>query len=382
MSARQIAEAFPPGEFIKEELEARQWSQLDLAEIIGRHPNVVSGLILSKRSITPDTAKALADAFGTSAGYWMNLQSAYQLWRTRNADDAIARRSKLYGFAPIKEMIRRHWIEPSENVDVLESRVLKFFEIKSLDEKPQFLHAARKGTSYFEVTPAQLAWLFRAKHLAQAVHAANFTDHRFNDALTQLKDLLASTEEIRHVPKILADCGIRFLVVEPLPKTRIDGVTFWLDERSPVIALSVRYDRIDWFWHTLSHEFGHVNVKDGLNATIKLDTDLVGEEAQPFEEKEENEKLCDAFATEFLVKQSELENFILRVRPLYGKLRVMGFANRIHVHPGIVVGQLQRQKQIQWSYYRDMLDKVRHIITQSALTDGWGNKPEINIDPK
>ncbi|MPZ75101.1 MAG: HigA family addiction module antidote protein [Deltaproteobacteria bacterium] len=376
--ARQIAEAFPPGEFIQEELEARDWKQVDLAAVIDCPPKVINELVLGKRAITPDTAKALADAFGTSAQYWMNLQSEYQLWKTKNFDESIAHRAQLYSFAPIKEMLKRGWIEPSENVDVLEARVLKFFEVGSLDQKPYFSHAARKTSSDPELTQAQSAWLFRAKHLAQGLHAASFSVGRFNEALDRLKVLLEEREEIRRIPKILAECGIRLVILEPLPKTQIDGVTFWLDENSPVIALSIRFDRIDWFWHTLSHELGHVNARDGLRNNVSLDTDLVGEEVQPGEDKSENEKLVDLFACEFLVQQAELENFIRRVRPLYGRMRVMSFAKRIRVHPGIVVGQLQHRKQIHWSYYRGMLDKVRHIITQSALTDGWGHKPILN----
>ena len=57
MGDRIVAEIFPPGEFIREELEARNWSQLDLAEIMGRPPRVVNELIAAKRSITPDTAR-------------------------------------------------------------------------------------------------------------------------------------------------------------------------------------------------------------------------------------------------------------------------------------------------------------------------------------
>ena len=39
------AEVFPPGEFIREELEARGWSLQDLAEILGRPPRSVSELL-------------------------------------------------------------------------------------------------------------------------------------------------------------------------------------------------------------------------------------------------------------------------------------------------------------------------------------------------
>ena len=62
---RTPAEVFPPGEFIKEEIEARGWSQVEFAEIIGRPPRLISELIGAKRAVTPETAKGLAAAFGT-----------------------------------------------------------------------------------------------------------------------------------------------------------------------------------------------------------------------------------------------------------------------------------------------------------------------------
>lgn len=370
MTDRKVAEVFPPGDFIKEELEARNWSQLELAEIIGRHPRVVNEIIMGKRSIAPEIAKALGDALGTSAQYWMNLESAYQLWRAKDADNEIARRARLYELAPIKDMVKRHWLEHSENIDVLEKQVTQFFGITSLDDPIRLPHAARKNTP--ELTPAQRAWIFRARHLAHAITARPFSEHSFKHGLSQLKQLLQSAQEARHVPRILAEAGIRFLILEHLPQTRIDGVTFWLDDKSPVIALSLRFDRIDWFWYTLSHELGHVEHRDGLIHTIMLDTDLVGDDSQKLEQKPAAEQHADSFAAELLIEQAALDNFIQRVRPLYGKQRILGFANRIAVHPGIVVGQLQFRKEIPWSSYRPMLEKVKHIVINSTLTDGWG----------
>lgn len=374
MTDRKIAEAFPPGDFLKEELEARNWSQVELAEIIGRQPYVVNELIMGKRPITPEIAKALGEAFNTSAQYWMNLESIYQLWRTRDSDNVISRRAKLYQLAPIKEMVKRHWLEPSENIEVLESRVKHFLEIKSLDESPQLAHAARKGTQ--EISPSQMTWLFRAKQLARGVRAKAFSDQSFNEVLVRLKQLLHSAQEIRHVPKVLGESGIRFLVVEQLPQTKIDGVTLWLDNKSPVIVLSLRFDRIDWFWYTLAHELGHVKNRDGQKG-VMLDMDLVGDNAQKTEDKSEAEKNADLFATAFLIEQASLDNFIMRVGPLYTKQQILGFAKRIGVHPGIVVGQLQFRKEIPWSSYRQALEKVRHIIIQSSLTDGWGHMSPI-----
>jgi HTH-type transcriptional regulator/antitoxin HigA len=369
MAQRNIAEVFPPGVFIKEELEARGWSQAELAEIIGRLPSEISNLISGRTAISPATAKELGDAFGTSPQYWMNLESSYQLQRIKTADDTISRRARLYEGFPIREMVRRHWLEPSENIDVLEQRVMSFFQLPTLDTSVSFACAMRQGTR--ETTPAHVAWLCRARQLAHAVHVKPFSERSFNTGLSELKRLLPDAQEARRVPATLADAGIRFLVVEHLPATRIDGVAFWLDDKSPVIALSLRYDRIDSFWFTLAHELGHLSRRDGLEADVVIDTDLVEDSTVPERQRSAGEQAASQFAQKFLIEQSELDGFIARVGPLYTPTNVMGFANRIGVHPGIVVGQIQHREH-NYTIQRRMLEKVRAVVTQSALTDGWG----------
>lgn len=372
---REAAEVFPPGEFIKEELDARGWSQIDLAEILGRSPVQVNKIIQGTQAISPETARQLAEAFGTSAQLWLNLESAYQLSRTETKSDAVARRAKLYERFPVREMLKRHWIEPSDNIDVLEQRFLDFFGTKSLDRTIAFAHAARSPDAPQDFS-ALCAWLRRAQRLAPAVSAGKFSDTSFNAALERLRLLLADVEEVRRVPRILADAGIRLLVVEPLPNTKIDGVTFWLNRWSPVVVLSLRYDRIDWFWHTLMHELDHVKNREGMTEPV-IDSDLVGEHMSAVADKPENERRADSFASEFSIEKSELDGFIARLKPMYPKQRIYLFARRLNVHPGIVVGQLQFRGEISYQHNREMLDKVRHIVTASALTDGWGNTPPV-----
>jgi HTH-type transcriptional regulator/antitoxin HigA len=302
----------------------------------------------------------------------MNLEASYQLSRVSAKDDTVSRRALLYGLAPIKEMQRRGWIETTSNAEILETQVLGFFEISTLDQPIRFAHAARKSTDG-SLTQAQLAWMFRARQLARALKVeSKFSAGSLNSALTQIAKLKRDPEEARHIPRVLSAAGIRFLIVEPLPHTKIDGVCFWLDADSPVIALSVRYDRIDWFWHTLMHEMAHVKNKDGMESPT-LDIELVGADAQPFEDKVDAEKAADLFAVDFLVSQAKLDKFVARVHPLYSKLKISAFAHSNEVHPGIVVGQLQHRKKIAYAHSRDLLVKVRNIIIACALTDGWGS---------
>jgi len=376
MAYRQIAEAFPPGEFIREELEARGWNQQDLADILGRTPTVVSQILTGKREITPELAKLLGDAFDVDPQFFMNLESSYRLFIAGQSDSAVGRRAKLYSKAPIKEMIKRQWIEPSDSIDVLEKEVNEFFEASPL------AHAARKSTSYYAPNPSVDAWLCRAARLARAVDVkVAFSDEAIDTALGKLRKLMSHTEELRHIPRILAESGIRFLVVEHLPQTRIDGATFWLDSKSPVIVLSLRYDRLDWFWHTLLHEMDHVRKRHGLppDDDLPIDIALVGEDAMSFEDRPPREIEADNFAASFSLSRADLDGFIARIRPLYSKERIKGFALRMGVHPALVVGQLQFRKEILYSHSRDLLAKVRHIVTTSTLTDGWGQTLPSNL---
>ena len=373
MNTQQIpAEVFPPGEFIRDEIEERGWTQEDLAEILGRPLRLVNEIIMGKRGITPETANGIAAAFGTSAQFWMNLESMYRLSQVRIRNtNTVERRAHLYSMGPIKEMIKRHWLEPSENISILEQRFMEFVRAETLDTAPTFwAHAARKSTPYHTDSPAQTAWLFRARQVAEAMTANQYHPHLWPAVVEELRALTSDPEEARHAPTLLADAGIRLLVVEPLRGSRIDGACFWLSNDEPVVAISMRYDRIDYFWHTLMHELEHVKNQDGLvntNASI----DINGGERTP--DKPEYEQQVDSSAAQILVPQEELEDFIDRAGPLYSYKSIRGFALQMEVHPGIVVGQLQHREEFGYSNFRQLLAPVRNFITGAALTDGWGH---------
>jgi len=378
MKERVPAEGFLPGDLIKEELGVRGWTQDDLAEILGRTTSSVNEIITGKRGITVDSAKGLGEVFGTSAQFWLNMESAYRLSLEKTRPESISRKAALYELAPIRAMMKRNWIESSTNIEVLEQRLREFFGAKDLSHIPALQYMARKSTN--ELTTEQRVWLFRVKNLSKAIHAKQYSKTSLNAALKQLKVLLVNEEDIRLIPRVLSDAGIRFLIVELLPQSKIDGVSFWVNG-SPVIALSLRYDRIDSFWYTLMHEIGHIKNEDGLaNNSMILDTDLFDEynDGKPYE------KAADNFAVNFLVPQRELDDFIARVQPLYSKSKITAFAKRIEVHPGIVLGQLHHRGRadggLDYSHSREMLVKIRHLIVPSTLTDGYGQLLPVNLN--
>lgn len=70
-----------PGEHLAEELKELRMSAAELARKLDVPTNRVTGILNGQRAITGDTALRLAHFFGTSAEFWLNLQSLYDLRR-------------------------------------------------------------------------------------------------------------------------------------------------------------------------------------------------------------------------------------------------------------------------------------------------------------
>ena len=71
--------AIHPGEHLAEELDVLEMSAAELARRLNVPTNRVTGILNGQRAITGDTALRLAHFFGTSAEFWLNLQSLYEL---------------------------------------------------------------------------------------------------------------------------------------------------------------------------------------------------------------------------------------------------------------------------------------------------------------
>ena len=369
-------EAASPGEQIRLLLEERHWTQEDLATITGRSRQQIIDLVMGRRGITTDMALALASAFSTSPSFWLNLDTAFRLASTPADQNNIGSRAKLFTVAPIREMQKRGWISSSKDLSDVERSVLRFFGADSLDNIPEFSVATRRSGEEGELSPPQRAWCFRARQLASALCVNGFDPAQIPSLKKRLRQLAAFAGNIEKVPETLAKYGIRFLVIEPLSGSRMDGVAFWIDEKSPVIAISLRYDRIDWFWFTLMHELAHIEHGDA----ISIDTDLVSESESPPLVKSEMELRADSNAAASLVPPEELKSFMRRIGPTYSEQKIVQFAHRIKMHPAVIAGQLQHGGEMGYGAVRDLFVKIKDRIINTALTDGWGHRiaPGVN----
>lgn len=348
-----------PGDQIRLKLKEKSWTQEDLAWVLGRPQPSINQIISGKVSVTPETAIQLSSALGETPRFWLEMDANHRLSQLNDCEPSIQRRANLLNLVPINSMRKRGWLGNDLSAEAIESKVMELIECAPT--------AAWRKSGNQELTPEQFAWLIQLERMAKIQRTDPFLPENMDSCFLSLKKLTAYSQLVENVPKVLSEHGIRFVIIEPFPGSRIDGATIWLSETEPVVGLSSRLDRLDNFWFTLFHELSHVKHHDDFS----IDDDTLGNDIQ-LEIKSAIERRADLEAAELLISPKEMDSFVKRYSPLFSKKCIIQFANRLSVHPGIVVGQLQARSEIGWNANREMLVKVRDSVTCVAMTDGWG----------
>lgn len=339
------ARLITPGRILAREIDAREWTQKELAAIMGRPIQAINEIINGVKQITPDTALALADVFGTSAEFWLNLESNYRLNLARKEESTrdITRKSRLYSLLPITEIVKRGWISPVDTVDELEEAICRFLGVKTVEDTPAYAVNFRQASDRTPAYNAQIAWLARVRQLASQQQVGEFNSILLRNAIPELLAYSVCPPDVVQLAQRLASLGVHFVIVPHLPKTYLDGATFFLDEH-PVIALSLRYDRIDSFWFTLAHELAHICAGHRGLCIDNLE--------QKDEETSTEEQLANKQAGEWLIPPALLANFIAAARPRYSYTAIEQFAKSIQRHPGIICGRLQQDGYIDYTRHK------------------------------
>jgi addiction module HigA family antidote len=79
MTSRNRMRPISPGEVLQEQLDALGISAAAFARELYVPTNRITGILHGERAMTPDTALRLEQFFGTSAQFWLNLQTGYDL---------------------------------------------------------------------------------------------------------------------------------------------------------------------------------------------------------------------------------------------------------------------------------------------------------------
>ncbi len=107
----------------------------------------------------------------------------------------------------------------------------------------------------------------------------------------------------------------------------------------------------DVFWFSLFHEVGHVLQRKITKTIIDFETS---------ESFDEYEKEADLFARNLLIPSELYDSFVVSAN--FSEKNIMNFADSINIHPGIVVGRLQKDSHLSYKYLNRL--KQKHIITK------------------
>ena len=375
MGQTKIMPVDHPGTFIVEELEARNWQQVDLAYILGISPPQLSPLLNGKASVTPDMAAALGDAFDMPADFFANLQKMYDLHKAKPVDPGVRTRASWVSYFPVRDMIKRGWIEDTEP-GLLDLQMMRFFGKNRIEDIPFVgggeiaAHAAKKSSNYDSITPPQFAWLHRVMKIAETIRAPLYSEDNLRKNLPKIRAHLLDKDDLIHIPQILLTAGVRFVLVEALPASKIDGVCVWIDGQ-PAIGMTTRLDRLDNFAFVLRHEIEHVLRGDGRDVSF-TPVDEIGTDFDSTDGPEE-EVAANTAAAEFCVPKQQLSSFIARKSPFISEQDVLAFAARMEIHPAIVVGQVQHKTK-KYNWLRKYQSGIRQFLFDWKFVDGWGRQ--------
>jgi len=342
----------PPGETLLETIEEMNLSQAELARRTGRPLKTINGIIKGDIAITPDTALQFERVLGIPAKFWINLETNYReaIARAKHMEDLEKDTDWLKNF-PIKELTKKGWIERKDNDKEQLDELLKFFgvaSIKAWGDIWQTRVAFRKSPTLESDQYALACWIRKAELEAVKQDCVEFDKSKFKQSLTQIRKLTKETDPDKFIPemeRICNECGVAVVFIPELNGTRVSGATKWLNSKNPMIALSVRHKTNDHLWFTFFHEAGHIILHG------KKDTFIEGFEIKDQKEKEK-EAEADRFASNLLIPPNEYEKFVQE--KTYSADKIIMFADRIGIAPGIVVGRLQHDRYIPFSWHNKL----------------------------
>jgi HTH-type transcriptional regulator / antitoxin HigA len=265
---------------------------------------------------------------------------------------------------PLAEMVRRHWFGDairSAHV-LLESaeEILGPFVAPVISAPPRTVRlrqSARSGSALDET--ALMAWKARVWHLAERQSVGPYQAKAITE---QLIGEVAHLSPLRNGPAVavdfLARAGIRVAIEPQLPRTHLDGAAMRLAGRSPVVALTLRYDRLDNFWFTLCHELAHV--------ALHLQADKDGTYLDDLEAPDESprEREADRIAANAMIPETEWKTF--RQQGLPSRDDIVHFAASLRVHPAIVAGRIRKETK-NYRLFSGLIGnrKVRALFAQT-----------------
>ena len=319
-----------PIEAIRFRMEQSGLRQQDLVPYIGNRSKV-SEVLNGKRPLSLNMIRALHTGLGIPAEVLLQgVASSCEISREIDVNKF-----------PISEIIKRKWIEGfkgslSEAKKCAGELVKSFLKPVTSELQPcLFRQHLRSGS---EMDPyALLAWRAKVTMIAREHLLPKYIPGVITpDFMRSLVGLSYLNEGPRLAQEFLAKNGICLVVLYHLPKTHLDGAAWMRQSGTPIVALTLRHDRLDNFWFTLCHEIGHLalHFTESEFTWFVDDLDANGDAL---------EIEADRFARDSLIAPQIWER--TRARDINSADDVRQIAKEIRIHPAILAGRIRHEEK-------------------------------------
>jgi HTH-type transcriptional regulator/antitoxin HigA len=360
-------EVSPPGDTLRDLMDERELTQAELSRRLGRPTQAINEILAGKKEITEDTAIELERVLQVPAHFWLTREAQYReyLARLRAMQTNLSAVPWVQKF-PLKAM-QQAGVLPAGRltakfVETLVEPMLSFFGVASPEgwaaqyDQLQVQFRRAKPDAQTDVA-AITAWLRMGEIQAQQREVPAFDATTLERNLPAMRALnVADAASIGpELTRLCQQAGLVLVFVPALQGTHVSGVARWLHGK-PLVQLSLLGEWNDLFWFSFFHEIGHI-LKHPAKRAVYLDDASSGNQTIAPEEIEANR-----FASEVLLPApwaSALQQVPLTENGIHA------FAEKAHLHPGIVVGHLQHHGHLPWAHPLTRL-KTRYDIQSQA----------------
>ena len=361
----------PPSQTILALLAANDIHLEEFSRISGMSHAARDAILSDNAKIDPNLGAQLSSCLGGSAIFWVNRWDKFEedfRWRTVN-NNLQEYRNWLRDL-PLRDMFEFGWVQRYETRAEQAVGLLRFFQVKSLTEwleKYQRVYqiAAFRHSQTTEPSQAALiSWIQAARNKACGIDCNAWDQDMILNAIPYIRKLTFQKDPAAFLPKIQSifkESGVA-LVVVPAPKnSRVFGMATKMENGAILLALTFRYKTDDQFWFTLFHELGHLILHS--NQELFLDgPDLL--ETHEMQEREANE-----FAENALIPV-EFHDELATLKRNYKS--IVRFASKVGVSPGIVIGQMQNKKYIEYNQMNHLKRKYNWESLTNLTTHEMG----------
>jgi HTH-type transcriptional regulator/antitoxin HigA len=319
---------------IKFRMEQSGLSQRDLVPYIGSRSKV-SEVLTSKRSLTLNMIRALHEHLHIPAEVLLQEPNASLPDNPEEID---------WSRYPVKEMAKKGWIENRSNlVDYAEEIVRELIErAGGYDIAFQMFCRKNDGARQnAKMDPYALqAWGLKVLAIANETPLpATYRPGSLSDELIQEMVRLSWAETgPKLAQEYLANHGIHLIYLPHLQRTHLDGAALRLADSTPVIGLTLRYDRLDNFWFSLCHELAHQQLHlEGESTDYAFFDDLSLDPS----EADQKEKEADEKAKNLLIPPEVWGQVKLLDKPVPSA--VVSLAQQLRINPAIIAGRIRKE---------------------------------------